>query len=450
MTFSDFITSFLTYLIMLPAAVLCFAPVQNSFRFKKLHTIFTTAGLITLLAVICSFAENMFSSDFSSLFIPVIAVLFVAYHKSLTLRISQSLSIFVLVTAFYSFVVNFSIIFDAMRFPERDLVDFSLSAAVFLLILGIVFAAMIFHPMAKYGSFLLEHLQQDRIWMVSVLVSTIFLLFNLRMVIHHYSTLHTNLVGIAYFTVMPMMFVLFSLLCVIFYFIVNALVKKAEIEDRNHILEMQEKQYASLQRYMDADTKVRHDFRQTIYTLTELSEEKDYPAIDEYLHRYKDALPVKDTTDYCSDHAMNALLNHYRRRAEAGDIRTDLKVALPDTNHIDSIDLCSIVGNILENAITACLDVPKEKRFIRMVISEEQNKELYIAVSNSFSGKFKKKGDRYLSTHKGGNGIGLISIAATATRYGGTADFSHGDTVFYSDVMLVNKPTEESILNDEN
>ena len=50
-----------------------------------------------------------------------------------------------------------------------------------------------------------------------------------------------------------------------------------------------------------------------------------------------------------------------------------------------------------------------------MVISEEQNRELYITVSNSFSGKFKKKGDRYLSTHKGGNGIGLISIAATAT-----------------------------------
>ena len=75
-----------------------------------------------------------------------------------------------------------------------------------------------------------------------------------------------------------------------------------------------------------------------------------------------------------------------------------------------------------------------------MVISEEQNKELYIAISNSFRGRLRKKGDHYLSTHKGGNGIGLISIAATAARYGGTADYSHDDAVFYSDVMLVNRP----------
>ncbi len=346
---------------------------------------------------------------------------------------------FVMVVAFYSFLINFSIIFDALRFPERDLSDFSLSASVFLLVLGLIFSGATFYPMAKYGSFLLEHLQQVNIWLVSVMVSAIFLLFNTRMMIHHYSTLHTNLVGVAYFTVMPLMFALFLLLCVVFYFIVNALVKKAEIEDRNRILEMQEKQYASLQSYIDADTKARHDFRQTIYALTELSEEKDYAAIDEYLRRYRNALPVKDTADFCSEPAMNALLNHYLRKAEGSAIRTDFNVMLPETNHIDSIDLCSVVGNILENAITACLDIPEENRFIHMVISEEQNSELYIAVSNSFSGKLRKKGDRYLSTHKGGNGIGLISIAATAERYGGTASFSHDDTVFYSDVLLVNK-----------
>ena len=50
--------------------------------------------------------------------------------------------------------------------------------------------------------------------------------------------------------------------------------------------------------------------------------------------------------------------------------------------YIDGIDLCSIVGNILENAITAFLDLPKEGRFIHVVISEEQNQELYIAISN--------------------------------------------------------------------
>jgi len=205
---------------------------------------------------------------------------------------------------------------------------------------------------------------------------------------------------------------------------------------------MQEKQYDDLQRYLDADAKARHDFRQTIYTLKELSSEQDLAAIDAYLGRYIEALPQKETADYCRDHALNALLNHYARRAEQNGIRTDIKTDLPETLYIDSVDLCSIIGNILDNAIAACCEVPEEKRFIRLVVSEEQGSELYIAASNSFGGRLRQKKGRYLSTHKGGNGIGLISIVATAERCGGTADYSHSDGVFYSNVMLVNRKSE--------
>ena len=76
---------------MFPAAVLCLAPVQNYFRFKRLHTLFAAAGLITLCAVVCSVMENYFSLDFNTLYLPVIVIIFLAYHKSLTLHISQSL-----------------------------------------------------------------------------------------------------------------------------------------------------------------------------------------------------------------------------------------------------------------------------------------------------------------------------------------------------------------------
>lgn len=140
--------------------------------------------------------------------------------------------------------------------------------------------------MSQYGAYLVDHLLQPRVWWLAVTVSAIFYLFNLRMIVHQYSTLNTNRVGVAYISVMVMMFVLLILLCAVFYDIVRALIAKAETEDRNHILEMQEKRYDDLQRYNDADAKSRHDFRQTIYTLKELSTEKDYPAIDDYLSRY--------------------------------------------------------------------------------------------------------------------------------------------------------------------
>ncbi len=439
MTLKDFMVSFLVNMAVLPAVTFCYAPVQKHLRFRRSRIFLTILAFCVVFSAVSAFLQAYVVGDFSFLTIAGVLIVFFAYHRTLTLHISQSTTIFVLTCAFSGFLGNFATLYDAFLRPDGRSADFELQYAVFVYVTFFAFYGIFFFPFAKFGSYVLDHLPQPHVWWAAALVCTIFFLFNMRMVVHQYSTLHTNKVGVAYITVMIMMFILLILLCVIFYYIVHALEEKAEAEDRNHIFEMQEKQYESLQRYLDASAKTRHDFRQTIYTLKELSAEKDYSAIDDYLSRYIEALPQKDTADYCRNHALNALINHYVRNAEENHIRTELQIALPEPLYVDIVDLCSIVGNILENAITACGVVPEDKRFIRLALSAEQGNELYLAVSNSFGGRLRQIGKRYFSTHKGGNGIGLVSIAATAARYGGTATFSHDSGVFYSDVMLVNR-----------
>ncbi len=440
MIFKEYLSTFLSYMLFIPSVITCFLPAKNHLRLSGRRTITITVVFSLVISVFMSVIAETFSLDPSYLSLPVIIIMFIMYHLCTDMHISQSLGVYLLSCNCATIFSNYSIIYDALTHPDNTLADFSLSAGILLFVTFTLFCIICFHPLSKYGSYLVDNLSQSRVWWTYDLIALLFYGLNVSLIIHKYSTLQLNSIARAYITLMIMMFALMVLFCVIFYFVVNALVEKARAEDENHILKMQEKQYTSLQRYIDSDAKARHDFRQTIYALTELSEEKNYSAIDEYLHRYRETLPEKETTDFCSDQVLNALLNHYMQQFKTNEIRTDLRVMLPETNYIDSIDLCSIVGNILENAITACLDIPEESRFIRMVISEEQNRELYIAISNSYSGLLKKKGDRYLSTHKGGNGIGLISIAATAARYGGTASFSHDENVFYSDVVLVNKP----------
>ena len=442
MTFSDFIIPILFFLMIYMVVIMCYAPMKNHLRYKKRTTILTISVVCALLSIATFISTIFFSEDFGIVNVIGIIILFLTYHRTLTLHISQTATLFLLVCAFISFLANFAIIFDALNHPDGELVDFSFHALYFLMLLLVLFCVLSAFPLSKYGSYIFDNVHQSRVWWLAALVAAIFYGFNLSMVIHHYSTLHTNKVGVAYITVMIVMFVLLILLCIIFYLIVDTLVQKSETDDKNRILEMQEKQYQSLQRYLNADAKVRHDFRQTIYALTELSSRKDYQALDEYLRRYRDQLPMKDSIDYCADPALNALLNHYNSKVEAEGIRSEFNVSLPKILYVDSIDFCSIVGNVLENAVIACLDVPAGKRFIRLVISGEQNSEIYIALSNSFDGNVRQVKDRYLSTHKGGSGIGLISVAATAAEYGGTADFSHDDEVFYSNIMFLNRATQ--------
>ena len=45
-------------------------------------------------------------------------------------------------------------------------------------------------------------------------------------------------------------------------------------------------------------------------------------------------------------------------------------------------------------------------------------------------------GEKYLSTRRGGSGIGLDSITSAAERYGGTASFRHNGEEFISGVVI--------------
>lgn len=439
MGLKDFLLPFINFMLFLPTTLLCLTPAHNHLRERWSHAVIRLSILITCTAVALSFFSLYISRDWNFLYLPAFIIIFCGYHFAMNVHISQSFSIFLLVCAFTTSISNFSIVFDAFLHPDGNLADFSFTASIFEITLVLLFCSLTAYPAAKFGGYLIDHLQQHDVWWSAGIVSTLFFIFNQVMVVRKYSTLHTNMVGAAYIAVMSIMFILLIFLCIVFYFMVSAIIKKAELDDRNHILEMQEKQYESLQQYLNEDAKVRHDFRQTIYTLKELSSAKDYNTLDDYLSRYINIVPQKNTQSFCQDNALNALLNHYYQRALKDNIKTDIEVSLPGKLHMDSISLCSIVGNILENAIIACSELPESKRFIHLVISKEQGQEIYIAVSNSFNGKTRQKNGRYLSTHKGGNGIGLISVTATSEQHGGSASFTHDDKVFYSNIMLVDK-----------
>ena len=78
-------------------------------------------------------------------------------------------------------------------------------------------------------------------------------------------------------------------------------------------------------------------------------------------------------------------------------------------------------------------------RRINLIVSCPNAVRFGIVATNSFNGKVKKDGDCYLSTHPGGSGIGLTSVASIVERYGGTATFRHDGKKFFSGVMIPTK-----------
>ncbi len=122
--------------------------------------------------------------------------------------------------------------------------------------------------------------------------------------------------------------------------------------------------------------------------------------------------------------------------ADSENIRTDWRIELPEPLTVSELDMAALFGNIMENAISACAALPEGERYFNLTAELRHGNSLYVVSTNSFDGKVIKGRDGYRSTKHSGRGTGLISIAAVAEKYGGSAQFRNSDKEFYADVMI--------------
>ena len=433
---SSFLNSCLQWYPIIPAAVLCLAPMHGNLKYSLKQTLSTISAFLLIMLIFLSFTrvdvENII--HFPLIFFLVLS--FLLYHHHVNVHISKSLCIFLVVFALIGFPYNISVGFDATIHPFSDIAHFSLEASIFRVLNTTLFAALLFKPFKKYGGFLVDNFHLDHVWYLTLPVSSIFIFYNTFITIRKYDTLHVNKVPFFYWVSIILLLSLLIFLCAIYYFIVRGIINAAKEQERNRILEMQESQYTKQRNYIEATARQRHDFRQTLRMLCSLVDEGNLEAVSTYLKGYVNTLPKNEVANICKNTAVNALFNFYINLAVERVIDLDLDIDLPETTKLSDMDLCNIIGNILDNAVIACQDLPEGERFIDFSIRNDDFAALYIVVTNSFNGKVRKRNGTYLSTHRHEAGNGLRSVSFTVEKYGGIANFSHENKQFMSNIML--------------
>ena len=424
-----------SYLLIIPGGIICYAPMREQLRYSE-KKIYTTNFLLFLLtAPISAFAEYKADFGHDIIFMAYCLLLYLLYHRTLFVSHAKSLMIFLSTMVWMSYSANFTVLIDRRIHPDGPL-DYECISAVIQLIISIVMTALIFYPLQKYGSRLLLEFNDGKVWLLGCNVSMLFIIINIFIVPQKYETLRVNNVLRAFVFVVTMTFILHSLLCLIFYFTISGLIRSKKAEEEIKLYAMRESCYIKQQRYIDENSRIRHDFKHTIRTLKELADYGKYQELTKYIDQFFDTLPENETIYFCKNYAANAVLNYYNNLAEQYKIETNWKIDIPENLAVRDVDLCSVIGNILENAITASRDIPEEKRMIQFTVVTRHNTNLYIVATNNFNGKVRLNNDRYISTHRDGSGIGLASIVSIAESYGGAADFRHNEKQFFTNVML--------------
>ena len=180
----------------------------------------------------------------------------------------------------------------------------------------------------------------------------------------------------------------------------------------------------------------RHDYHNHIQVLKAHMELSRYQEAKQYLDMLNDDLATVDTVIKTGNVMVDAILNSKLTMIKEKEIQVDATAIVPQDVPFSGIDLSVLIGNLLDNAMEACVQIPnKDDRFIRIYI-DIVKKQLYISVSNSMNGKAKRKGVQYLSTKMGVHGFGLLRIDRIATRYGGFINRQNEEGVFATEVML--------------
>lgn len=180
----------------------------------------------------------------------------------------------------------------------------------------------------------------------------------------------------------------------------------------------------------------RHDYRNHIQTMKAYAAAEDWEAIRRYLDLLDQDLTTVDTVIKTGNPMADAILNSKISLARSKSIQVVADASIPVKLKSSEIDLCCILGNLFDNAIEASLQLPEERRLIR-VYMDMKNTQLYISFTNFTAGKKLSKVGKLFRTTKGeGHGFGLVRIDAIVERLGGYISRNSEDGAFTTEILL--------------
>lgn len=219
-----------------------------------------------------------------------------------------------------------------------------------------------------------------------------------------------------------------SLFCILFSY-----KKLAESFKRDKEAELLEMQAHSLQQYVEEaklryeKTKsFRHDIKNHITVVKELLENQKTEAALQYVDGMEN-LTADISFPVSTNHPiLDILLGNKLGIAEENNIGVSCSLEVPYPCGISDIDFCIILGNALDNAISACSRIDSEKQKYIHVEGKVQGDFLLMEIENSYSGR------RMIHS-----GTGITNIRTAVEKYHGAMEIRKEGEKFVLSILVI-------------
>ncbi len=181
----------------------------------------------------------------------------------------------------------------------------------------------------------------------------------------------------------------------------------------------------------------RHDYRNHIQTMKAYAQNGNMQAVLRYLDMLDKDLKTVDTVIKTGNPMTDAILNSKITLARDKNIEVRADANISCVLGISELELCSIIGNLFDNAIEASMKLPESERLIRVYMEVKEAEQLYISFTNfTASKKLEKRLGRYVSTKGRDHGLGLERIDTIVSRLGGYVSRNSEEGAFTTEILI--------------
>lgn len=189
--------------------------------------------------------------------------------------------------------------------------------------------------------------------------------------------------------------------------------------------------------------RLRHDMKNHLTSLMGMIDSGDANEARDYIENLlNDGKLIKNGDISRSGNiVVDSLINYKYSMAKELGIDFNANVFIPTELPFKNENIVIILGNLLENAIEACVKVDSNNRYIGLEMGYEKNM-LRICIKNSCVGEIKKNSSGDIETtkeDKENHGMGLLSIKMAAKEYDGDVLIKNEGNEFTVVVILYEK-----------
>jgi len=210
---------------------------------------------------------------------------------------------------------------------------------------------------------------------------------------------------------------------------------RMELEAVQMVLENQYQQYKLSRESIDLINYKYHDLKHQIQFLRN---ETDAEKRNEYLNQMEEEIRQYELQNKTGNHVLDTVLTSKSLYCDKHGISLTTVADGTLLNFMETMDICSVFGNALDNAIESALKLKdKEKRLIHVSVSRQKN-FLMIRFENYFEGMLEKDVDNIKTTKADEryHGYGIKSIRYTINKYDGAVDIQAKDNWFELKILI--------------